>query len=419
MLTVGHAQTILPDIPGEPLGGYADRAGGALGSLEALEVHALSIHQDGRRMVLVVVDIVCVNTDIVERVRERVQDLGVSALWLSATHAHSTPEAGCFPGGAPTPASVAARIVQAAYEATRQAIAGEHPARARAVRTHVGDVGGRRNVPPALSPVVPVDAVVFERPAGPREDRHLGMLVVTPVHPTVLGAENRFASADLAGGVRRELAGDADWVVAATGAAGDISTRATRRGRDLAEIDRLAADIAAALRSAIAQPAAPAADDDTLALPIARTLSLRANHHAEPAGASTSDAPADPFAARRQAVLDQGIILVAERKSRIGVDRHDITVESVRLGSVRLVAIPAELYLGLGERIRTEHTGANVIVLGYTNGYLGYLPDRDAPVSYETVVSPVERGSGEMVVRAALTQLLELETLAPVVEGTP
>ncbi|MFB7893706.1 hypothetical protein ACFC1I_16020 [Microbacterium sp. NPDC056044] len=419
MLTVGHGQTVLPVIPGEPLGGYADRSGGALGSLEPLEVHALSIHQDGRRMVIVVVDIVCVNTDLVERVRARVQDLGVSALWLSATHAHSTPEAGCFPGGASTPETLAARIVQAAHEATRHAIAGEQPAHARAVRTHVSDIGGRRNIPPALSPVVPVDALVFERLGGTREDRRLGILVVTPVHPTVLGAENRFASADLAGGVRRELAADADWVVAATGAAGDISTRTTRRGRDLAEIDRLAAGIAAALRPAVAEWAARTPGDDTLDLPIARTLSLPSNERAVPARVSSAGAPSDPFADRRQAVLDQGITLVAARRSAVEVDRHDITVEAIRLGSVRLVALPAELYLDLGERIRAEHTGGDVIVLGYTNGYLGYLPDRDAPVSYETVVSPVEHGSGEMVVQAALTQLLELESLTPVAEGTP
>jgi hypothetical protein len=418
VLNVGHAQTRLPVIPGEPLGGYADRAGGALGSLEPLEVHALSIQRGEQRMVLVVVDVVCVNTDIVERVRKRVHDLGVSALWLSATHAHSTPEAGCFPGGGPTPESVAIRIVEAVYEATMGAIAAERPAHVRAVRADVSDVGARRNVPPALSPSVPVDAVIFERTNAARVTERLGMLVVTPVHPTVLGAENRFASADLAGGVRRALAGDAHWVVAATGAAGDISTRATRRGRDLAEVDRLALDIADAVRHELAGSAALLPDDEILGLPIARTLSLPTSHHPEPVTRFATDAASDAFAARRQAVLEQGITLVADRRSRISADHLEVTVEALRLGSVRLVAIPAELYLGLGERIRAQHRQADVIVLGYTNGYLGYLPDRDAPVSYETVVSPVERGSGELVVQAALSQLRELEPLSPVSEGT-
>lgn len=42
------------------------------------------------------------------------------------------------------------------------------------------------------------------------------------------------------------------------------------------------------------------------------------------------------------------------------------------------------------------------MVLGYTNGYLGYLPARDTQPCYETYASPVTSGSSEIVVEAAV-----------------
>lgn len=417
MLTAGHGASTLTVIPGETLGGYADRAGGAIGALEPLEVHAVSIHQDGRRMVLLVVDLICINVDLVERIRASLRELGVAAAWVSATHAHSTPESGCFPGGGATPEAVAERVVAAARAATRDAIASERAVRIGAVRVDVDDVGGRRNVPLSGRPRVPVDAIVIE--TDDAASIRLGLFVVTPVHPTVLGAENRFASADLAGGVRRALAGDAEWVVAATGAAGDISTRATRRARDLAEIDRLAGRVADALRSELEGARTTALATSTLALPRTRALALPVNRVAEDVPVLDEPALSDAFAQRRRAVLEQGIGWAAASRARQTADEYTITIEVFAVGDVRLVAVPAELYLALAERIRAEHPyPSSVIVVGYTNGYLGYLPERDAPVSYETVVSPVERGSGEAVVEAALDQLLRLETDSHVREET-
>ncbi|MFB6610847.1 hypothetical protein ACFCVO_11035 [Agromyces sp. NPDC056379] len=405
MLAVGHAVAPLPVLLGEPLGGYIDRTGGAIGSLEPLEVHAISISTGETRILLLVIDLICVNTDLVARIRESVLELGVEAVWVSATHAHSTPEAGCFPGGATTPAEVAQRVSTAARAATRDAIDAERTAVVRAVRTDVSEVGGRRNVPPSGAPTVPIDAIAFDGIDGER----LGLLVVTPVHPTVFGADNRLASADLAGGVRRALAPDAQWAVAATGAAGDISTRATRRARSLAEIDRLAGRIASALRGALAAPTP--ATIGGLILPISRTISLPASGDSEHALLAPRLDPADAFSERRRVVLEQGLALAAANRERLAPGTTEVTLEVFALAHIRLVAVPAELYLSLAERIRTEHPFPGpVIVIGYTNGYLGYLPDADAPVSYETVVSPVGRGSGELLVAAALEQLFELES---------
>lgn len=415
MLMIGHGEARLSVVLGEPLGGYIDRTEGVLGSIEPLEVHAISVGGDSSRLVLLIIDLICVNTDLVARIRAAADDLGVSRVWVSATHAHSTPEAGCYPGGAATPEALAERAVASALVAIRSAIAAEEPGRVRAVRSIVSGVGGRRNVPPDETPQVPIDVLLFEAsgPAG-QAPRLGGMLVVSPVHPTVLPPDNRLTSADLTGGIRRALASEAEWVVAATGAAGDISTRTTRQARDTAEIDRIASRVADAVRSTLRA----GADDEhpegdaSLVAPLAVTLDLPARPPLPDTADHAAEAPQDPFSARRQAVLEQGIALAEESRTRLSTHQHSVTIEVGVIDAVRLVAVPAELYLGLAEQIRAGYPAHPTVVLGYTNGYLGYVPDREAPLSYETVVSPVAAGSGEAIVEAALGLLAEAEAEA-------
>jgi hypothetical protein len=412
LLTIGHGEATLSVVLGEPLGGYIDRTGGVLGSIEPLEVHAISIGGHSSRLVLLVVDLICVNTDLVARIRAAADDLGVSRVWVSATHAHSTPEAGCYPGGATTPEALAGRVVAAALAAIRSAIAAEEPGRVRAVRSIVSGVGGRRNVPPDEVPQVPIDVLLIETSAADRDTPRLrGMLVVSPVHPTVLPPDNRLTSADLTGGIRRALASEAEWVVVATGAAGDISTRTTRQARDTPEIDRIASRVADAVRSTLSRETGEEhpGGEGALRAPSAVTLDLPSRPRPPEAVVSAVDTQQDPFSARRQAVLEQGIALAEESRTRLSTHQHSITIEAGVIDGVRLVAIPAELYLGLAEQIREGHPGQPTVVLGYTNGYLGYVPDRQAPLSYETVVSPVAAGSGEAIVAAALGLLAEAD----------
>lgn len=420
MLRIGQGAATLRVELGEPMGGYIDRTGGVLGSLEPLEVHAISVDDGSSRLVLLVVDLVCVNSDLVARLRVAAAALGVTDLWVSATHAHSTPEAGCSPGGAKTPESLAERVVVASLDAIRKAISAEIPRRVRALRSVVSGVGGRRNVPPDEIPQVPVDVLLLDA-VEPTDRAHhgRGILVVTPVHPTVLAPDNRLASADLTGGIRRALAGDAEWVVAATGAAGDISTRTTRRARDTAEIDRLAARVATAVRATIlrAEDEDDEEEEARLTAPLGTTLELSARPHTPLESIGMPEAQQDQFSARRQAVLEQGIRLGEESRARLAAAQHSVTVEVCAIGGVRLVAIPAELYLELAEQIREGHPAHPTIVLGYTNGYLGYVPTRDAPLSYETVVSPVAAGSGETIVATALELLSDVDSATALLKG--
>ena len=80
-------------------------------------------------------------------------------------------------------------------------------------------------------------------------------------------------------------------------------------------------------------------------------------------------------------------------------------ISVARVGELDLVALPGEPYNRLGVEIRGSG-GRPVLLLGYTNGYIGYIPTRQAYASldYEVLMSPLAPGAGERL-RAAASQL--------------
>ncbi|MFI1195466.1 hypothetical protein ACH4T9_19710 [Micromonospora sp. NPDC020750] len=381
------------------MGGYVDRSQGVQGVLDPIEVHVVTFADDGHRFALVVADLICVNVDVVDRIRTAMRGIGVSSCWVAATHTHAGPESGCFPGGGVTPRPVGDRLVAASLAAARHAVASERAARLGATRTLVSGLAGRRNLadPPAMD--IPVDTIVVT--AGTDV---VGLIVISPVHPTVLPADNNQVSADLSGGIRRALSAPDRWVVVATGAAGDISTRHTRQGSGRPEVDRLGALVAGRV-----EPSPPVGHNPAAPVrpPVSRNVRLRPKQPAE------LDASARPTPqvgdGRIRLVLQQGLRIAEEQAARRRTEPYVAEVAAVHLDGVTIVGVPGEMFLELGEAIRSGAGDqvADVLVLGYANGYLGYLPARDTPPCYETYASPVSAGSGEILVEAAVGAAVE------------
>lgn len=415
-MRVGFAAVRL-DVPiGTPMGGYIDRDGGAIGELDPLSVHVVTWDDGGHRFALVIADVVCVNRDLTAAVRASATS-HADHIWVAATHTHAGPETGCIPGGQDTPAPWKDTISAAATKAIRDA---GTDASALVGEVHSGalhSVGAIRGDRDATA-VIPLDVVVFRR-----VDQTIGgMLVVLPVHPTVLPADNRAISADLPGAVRRALElrlSEGTPVIVATGAAGDISTRSTRRAQDATEVTRLGelvADQCLALidadlgspvwtagsriewrDSVLRLSAKKSAVDNDVVLASARAHEERARAAGDHIGVRIAES-------RRQGVRVHADIRRENLNEDINAD-----VEAVRIGALGLAGLPGEPFVALGESIRSMAPGHN-ISLGYVNGYPGYLPTVDAyPLAgYEVLASVVEAGSGERVAEAAGQLLREM-----------
>ena len=72
------------------------------------------------------------------------------------------------------------------------------------------------------------------------------------------------------------------------------------------------------------------------------------------------------------------------------------------LGDLAMVAVPGELVGSFARQIELAAPAATLI-LGYTNGYVGYLADRPAYVerTYEALASPFSPEAGESVVEVS------------------
>lgn len=413
-MKVGYGSARIAVRAGTPMGGYVARTSGAAGELDPLAVTAVTAAAGGRRVALVVADLVCVNQDLVAAARAATRD--VDLLVVAATHTHSGPETGCVPGGGSTEPGVRDHVAGAVGKAVAEAVAAEIPTTGTLHRGHLTGVGAPRGVADP-EPVVPFDVVAVRGDSGDLA----GVLLVLPVHPTVLPATNLLVSADLAGAVRRavrQLLGPGRWVAVATGAAGDISTRHTRHGADPAELERLAAIVArtcAELLADAGEQVWSAADEPTWRtadVALARRQPLAVDGLTETVREAVRAAD-DPARVRiEEARLRGAELLTSLARSSDDNPRAPIDAEvaAVRIGRLGVAALPGEPFLVAATEIQ-DVAPTPTIVLGYANSYPGYLPIRAAYQGdgYEAMVAAVAPGGLEQLVTVASRLLSTLD----------
>lgn len=412
---------ITPDIPCR-MGGYIARTAPANATHDPLYACALALGSREQPLVLVICDLVGVDEALVDEVRAQVvaQYPGTS-VWLGATHTHSGPDVArslSFRREPPDP-TLRQRIVAGASSAAETALENLHPAWVKWASGRVDDIAGNRDHPETAVDLT-LDMFCFYETDDPQAQPS-ALFASFPCHPTILGAENLELSADLPGAFRRQLRnqlGDEVWVALATGAAGDISTRHTRQGQGFAELERLGALLAQQAHTLLAD-----ARPLTLAQPRTRAIHVEFGRKeplaSDVLAASILSVQARINAERQAGNLAQARTLetvlqgleAAQRGTMLatGEPLPTLTVSVSFLGELALIAVPAELYHQSGIQIKRaeKHT---TLLLGYTNGYVGYLPTRAAyaAMDYEALVSPFAPGSGEHLA-TMLEQLLKQE----------
>ncbi len=405
---------ITPHIPCR-MGGYGSRAALANAVHDPLYAHALALGTPDRPFVVITCDLIGVDEAMVEETcRHVAQQYPGATTWLGATHTHAGPDATrslSFVTEPPDPA-IKERVIMGASSAACEAISRMHPVWARGASGPVNGVATNRDHPEQAADIT-LDLLCFYD--APERVQPAAVFGSFPCHPTVMSADNLAISADLPGAFRRQLhalLGGDPWIALATGAAGDISTRHTRQGQGFDELERLGALLArqASKLFPAGQPLALAAPDireavlslETKAPLSPEKLAADAQHIQERMSAERQSGNVAQL--RTLETTLQGIQAV--QKLAWKEQPRNITVSVALMGKLALVAVPGELYNRLGAEIK-QATGHFVLLLGYTNGYAGYIPSREAyaELDYEVLISPFAPGSGERLAQT-VKQLL-------------
>jgi neutral ceramidase len=412
----GLARATFPVPPGTPLGGYIAREHPASGTLDPLQIAVLILDDGERQIALIGADMVAVDASLVRQIAGR-SGIPEDQVLLGASHTHAAPR-GIVERLHPSYAPTADEVVRERFVAASVTLITE--ARNRLVPVSLGVGSGltdgawtNRNDPSG-----PVDRRVRVLTVRDAADHLLGAVLLFSCHPTVLPASNLRISADLAGGIRRAVAaelGPDPVLLTLTGAAGDTSTRHTRQGTLPAELDRLGRIAAQAALDGIGHttPVTPGISDavEHVTLPPLSTHGINLQEDVALADAHLRDLEARnaPVAEIRTAITRaQGALL----RSRLAdLPPTVMPIAAWRLGDrFSIVSMPGELFASLGAQIEAASPMPETWVVGYANGYVGYLPERAAYAAgtYEALASPFGDDAGDVVVQGAINALRRL-----------
>jgi uncharacterized phosphosugar-binding protein len=414
--------SITPDVP-VPMGGYGARTESSAGVHDPLEARALSLSDGKAHAILIVADILQIDDEIVHSVRAGVSEVlahdGPLLVWVAATHTHSGPEFGGLLKSPFDYEGVRLQLRRALIEVAIQAVVAEQLVTARWASGSVEGIAGNRDHPEEETEIG-LDLLLLYQAGNEREP--VAILGSLPVHPTVLGAENLLLSADLPGALRRSLsalaAPNTPWIALATGAAGDVSTRHTRTRQDFAELERLGDRLARRAWDLIGS-AHPLFDQDESVelgwlsqhVQLSTKQFLREDELAEweqnlRTAWSTARAEGNVSQARTVETALQGIDVARAVHDRPPVMQPRTEISALRVGSLALISVPGELYSIFGAQLRRA-TGGPVLVLGFTNGYIGYLPRAQAyaQTDYEVLATVWAVGSAERLTEEAVRHL--------------
>lgn len=418
-MRIGFSKSDITPPPGTELGGYAGYRP-CSGVHDPLYCKAVVLEQSGVRFALIVMDLLCVDEALYLRIADAVAELGITKqrLIVSAVHTHASPR-GLIPGEGPLAKINSASqpkdpafgdyintVIEAAQNACRNAVDTLETFRVRTARGVLPEVGSERHT--GEQPTGQMTVVHCCTETG----RNL-ILYNFPCHPTVMSAANLQVSADFAGGVEPLLG--TDMAVFINGAAGDVSTRFTRRESSFAECARMGAIVAERIHDLIADctfmPPTPLKGVHTTITLAARPVESPENAEkrleeltAQWKTAEAAGADAATIRTLKSYAEGAGLNLQFSRTMEDIRSLH-LPVTAFRFCGLDFVSVPGELFSALQPE--------EVSVIGYANGYYRYLGGEDAYEAgyYEALAAIIARGEGEKLVKEMLQLLQKIDKL--------
>jgi len=416
---------------GVPLGGYGNRHGGSTGMADPLLVRVLYLaDDDGAEAVVAVCDLLGVGSDLVRDSRRLIEDdLGIraEAVLVGATHTHAGPAAFRH-GDAPEYVAVTARKIAGAVAVARRVAV---PVSLKVGTVRVPNVGRNRRHPDGPTQD---DVTVLVADPG-RQLPPVATLVNGACHATVLEYDNLEYSPDwpgaMARAVERAVGGTAIYL---QGAAGDVNP--VWAGHDLADVERVGGIMAGAVSRMVnemrplgkGQWCINLSWSEHVEVPVpGRQLEGRLAGARRELELDRRRRPpleeVDSQVAEVQAAIDALATDDVDRRRRLrarinelsvarvwglaggGRPTQRLEVQALRLGDgCAVVSLPGEFFAETGHDIIDRSGCEHLLVAGYSNGSVGYVPPASAypEAGYEVGMTQFDPGAAELIADAAV-----------------
>lgn len=418
MLKAGIAVRKITPTQDEPvlLGGYAARDHCAQGVHDDLFAKALYLKTENEHALLISIDVISIMQKQFDAIKAGIlESCGIENVIVCATHTHSGPETRIQ--AAHVNAPWCERMIREAICAAKEAVQVCQPVKIYCGRINVPEVAKNRRGEPNVDDYL--TALRIEAASG----ETIGMMVHYPCHCTVLDASNYLISADYPGYLYEILSEHYDGapVLFFNGACGNqnigYSADASALGAQMGslrtfETAREKAAILAQNAVQILEKAEtfinakgrkklhelhwfmPEGEEyprtlpvQEYAVPIHETLKFNALRYEMPLKddlptaqellARIEDCAADPDRALEKIYAQCLYDNITEYETQ-GKQALETCGAVMQLGTLVLASVPVELFCQASKSLWMQHRKQHVIVLGYANGYYGYLPTTNA-----------------------------------------
>ena len=412
-------RSIVPPFPMH-MGGFGDRLDSFKGVHDEVFARALFLDDGATQLIIIGSGLMALDEDLTAMTRAKIHAAtGIPAgnIMVSCVHNHSAPSYYQYDTDAEKAKArdfFVQRFAEAGIEAYRNRVPAEAGYRA-------GEIAGATRNRQQDNEVV-IDTQLSVLRVEKKEGREIiAILFNFTGHPVILGSENLLLSGEYPGAACRTVENVMGGVAIFTqGACGDVTVH--RSGDPFSEVERLGRLVA----GEVLKTAEFIRPTDSVSLASAyETVELERKELLPPAQAEQNLAEAQSAQAEAKAagaprpILRQHenrvrMLSALLRQSRALEDgtleltpTYTGSVHVMRIGDLVLVGIPGELFVeyALEMRQRTlQSTGKNLCLVGYANGYLGYIvtPRAMETGGYEASVARVNHEAGRILTERAM-----------------
>lgn len=424
MLRAGFSKVCISPPKGAPLAGFAAREGVSEGIHDDLFARALVLSDEQSALALVSVDVLALPSEFVKRVRTGIESrtgISADAVMIASTHTHAGPVTitTFFNPEESVDAAYMTNLAESVEESVCTAWRNRFPAKVGVGAARVEGVGVNRRSPDQR----PIDEQVGIIRVDDLNDRTRAVLINYSCHPTVLGPDNLLVTGDFPNfaieEIERTIGTDA-FAMFVNGTQGNISMGHSSELSAIGVITpgrtfERAAELGHSLAEATLAGLPKIVTNDTpklSALTVTVNLPLKKYPPLDEAVRSLTDAdelltrliaegarPEEVNSAKTQRLYASITNFYARETSNLSNGYLPIEVQAFRVVDAAFVAIPGEVFVEIGLALK-QQLPHPTFIFGIANGYVGYIPTREAYETggYEVVSSKCQAGAADVLI---------------------